>query len=520
MARKPITMLQIRRILQLLEKGYSKRKIASVLQSGRHTIDDYVMRIEQSGKIISQLFKLNDEELGMLLYSGKEDAVPDGRYDDFLKRIDAIQLELKRTGVTRLRLWQEYKEEVPEGYSYSQFCEHLSAFGRKNAATMHFEHRPGEKLQIDFAGKPLTYVDQSTGEIITCPVLVCVLPYSGYSYVEALPSAGQEYLFAALGRCLSYFGGVPQVALSDNMRQYVKKSNRYEPIFSDVCEQWALHYNIDLTATRVAKPKDKPSVENMVHIAYMRVYAPMRNEVFHSIEELNYSILDCLGRHHATPMQKHSYSRLERFEEEEKPLLRALPADPFVIKHVAKAKVQKNYHVILGEDRHQYSVPWQNIGKNVKIIYDLDEVEIYLSLTRIAVHKRNARNHGYSTMEEHMPEKHRKYAQTKGWDADYFLARSREIGECSSQVMARMLQSKIFIEQTYNACLGLLRLSDKYGSDRYEMACKRALTAPRITYGLVNNILINNLDKQTEEQMLLFTSIPDHENIRGAKAYH
>lgn len=167
-------MLQIRRILQLLEKGYSKRKIASVLQSGRHTIDDYVMRIEQSGKIIPQLFKLNDEELGELLYSGKEDAVPDARYNDFIKRIDVIQQELKRTGVTRLRLWQEYKEEVPEGYSYSQFCEHLSAFGRKNAATMHFEHRPGEKLQIDFAGKPLTYVDPSTGEIISCPVLVCV----------------------------------------------------------------------------------------------------------------------------------------------------------------------------------------------------------------------------------------------------------------------------------------------------------------------------------------------------------
>lgn len=513
-------MLQIRRILQLLEKGYSKRKIASVLHSGRHTVDQYLLRIAQSGKSNSQLLKLNDAELGALLYSKKEDIVPDARYIDLMSRVDYIRRELTRTGVTRQRLWQEYKEEVPEGYSYSQFCEHLSAFGRKNAATMHFEHRPAERLQIDFAGKQLSYVDPSTGEVITCPVLVCVLPYSGYSYVEALPTAGQEYLFAALGRCLSYFGGVPQMALSDNMRQYVKKSNRYEPVFSDICEQWALHYNIELTATRVAKPKDKPSVENMVHIAYMRVYAPIRNDIFHSLDELNQSIMACLDRHHAIPMQKHTYSRMERFEEEEKPLLRALPTEPFVIKHVAKAKVQKNYHVILGEDWHQYSVPWQYIGKQVKIIYDIEEVEIYLNLSRIAVHKRNARKHGYSTMEEHMPEKHKKYQQTKGWDTDYFLGKSREIGECSSQVMARVLRSKVFTEQTYNACLGLLRLSERFGSDRFEMACKRALTAPRITYGLVNNILTNNLDKQNEEQMQLFSTIPDHENIRGAKAYH
>jgi len=520
MAKQPITMLQIRRILQLLKQGESKRKISQLLHSGRHTIDDYVLKIEQSGLSLPLLIKLSDADLADLLYSGNKDPLPDQRYEDLKARLDHFLKELTRTGVTKLRLWEEYRGEVPEGYSYSQFCDHLAIHSRKSAATMHFEHKPGERVQVDFAGKPLYYIDSSTGEIISCPVLVCVLPFSGYSYVEALQTACQEHLFPALGRCMSYFGGVPQNVLSDNMKQYVHKSNRYEPVFSEICEQWSLHYNTTLSATRVSKPKDKPSVENTVHLAYMRIYAPLRNETFYSLMELNQGILATLAMHHRTPFQKRIYSRLDRFLQEEQSLLKTLPAEPFLLKHTAMAKVQKNYHVILGEDWHQYSVPYQHIGKQVKIIYDNDEVEIYLGLQRIAAHKRDYRKHGYTTLAEHMPEKHKRYHETKGWDADYFLRKAKELGECSFEIMNRILQSRTFTEQAYNACLGLLRLCERYGQDRFENACKRAIQAPRVNYRLIDNILANNLDKQAEDQMSLFTPIPDHENLRGPQAYH
>ena len=513
-------MLQIRRILQLLEQGKSKRKISQVIHSSRHTIDGYVLKIEQTGLSLTVLSKLSDAELATLLYSGNSDSVPDERFEHLKTRLDYFLKELSRIGVTKLRLWEEYRQEVPDGYSYSQFCEHLAMYTRKSEATMHFEHNPGEFVQIDFAGKPLSYIDSSTGEIISCPVLVCVLPFSGYAYVEALQSASQEHLFPALGRCMSYFGGVPKNVLSDNMKQYVQKSNRYEPIFSEICEQWSLHYNTSLSAARVSKPKDKPSVENTVHLSYMRVYAPLRNEDFYSLGELNQGILKQLVLHHSTPLQRRSYSRLDRFVQDEKPLLKLLPAEPFIHKHTAMAKVQKNYHVILGEDWHQYSVPYQNIGKQVKIVYDSDEVEIYLGLQRIAAHKRDYRKHGYTTLAEHMPEKHKKYSETKGWDADYFLRKAKELGECSFEVMNRILQSRTFTEQAYNACLGLLRLCEMYGKDRFENACKRAIQAPRVNYRLLDNILSNNLDKQTEDQMSLFNPIPDHENLRGPNAYH
>jgi hypothetical protein len=191
-----------------------------------------------------------------------------------------------------------------------------------------------------------------------------------------------------------------------------------------------------------------------------------------------------------------------------------------VLKHTVVAKVQKNYHIILGEDWHQYSVPYQHIGKKVKIIYDADEVEVYLDLRRIAVHRRNYRKHGYTTLEEHMPEKHKKYRQTKGWDADYFLGKAKQLGVCSHKIMSRILESKTFTEQAYNACLGLLRLSGQYGEDRFENACKRAVNAPRVNYRLISDILSNNLDKEQTDQMTIFSSIPDHENIRGPQAYN
>ncbi len=520
MAKQPISMLQIRRILQLLEQGSSKRKIAQILHCGRHTIDDYVLRIEQSGISIPLLIKLSDGELAALLYSGNRNPVSDLRYEDLKARLEYFLRELTRTGVTKLRLWEEYRQEVPDGYSYSQFCDHLVIHTRKSAATMHFEHKPGERLQVDFAGKPLSFIDSSTGEIIACPFLVCVLPFSGYAYVEALPSATQEHMFAALGRCLGYLGGVTRNVLSDNMKQFVHKSNRYEPVFAELCEQWSLHYNTTLSAARVGKPKDKPTVENTVNLTYLRVYAPLRNETYYSLKELNQAILAALEKHHRMPFQKRSYTRLDRFIQDEKPCLTSLPEEPFIIKHTAIAKVQKNYHVILGEDWHQYSVPYQYIGKQVKIIYDNDEVEIYLGMQRIAAHKRDYRRHGYTTLEEHMPERHKKYQEAKGWDTDFFLKKGKELGESSFEIMKRILESRTFTEQAYNACLGLLRLSAIYGKDRLENACKRAIEAPRVSYRLIDNILTNNLDKHTEDQTEFFTTIPDHENLRGPQAYH
>jgi transposase len=518
MANKPLTMLQVRRILQLLKEGRSKRQIAKDLSISRNTIDDYEQKYLLSGQSLDWLLKLKDPSLWETLNPKEPSAKKDNpRYGRLLERIPAMIKELERPRVTMQLLWNEYRSEETEGYRYAQFCVHLNDYLQKTRATMHFEHKPGEFMQVDFAGTPMHYINRDTGEIITCPVMVCVLPYSGKMYVESLHKAKSEYLLAALGNCTNYLGGVTRNILFDNMKQVVAKSNRYEPSFSELAQQWALHYGTNFVTARVGKPKDKPSVEKGVDMTYTRVYAPLRNKQFYSLEELNHHILKQVELHNNTYLQKRDYSREDRFNIEEKEHLKQLPAEPFTIKHVTHAKVQKNYHVILGEDWHQYSVPHVYIGKQVKIIYDNTEVEIYLGLQRIAIHRRSYRRHGYTTLPEHMPEKHQRYMEMRGWDADYFIKRARQIGENTAWVIEKVLSSKAFPEQTYNACLGILRHEKNYSAVRLEAACKRAHGSTVVNYKIISNILKNNLDKQNDTQLEI--KLPDHENIRGARSY-
>jgi hypothetical protein len=183
------------------------------------------------------------------------------------------------------------------------------------------------------------------------------------------------------------------------------------------------------------------------------------------------------------------------------------------------AKVQKNYHVTLGQDWHHYSVPFRFIGKKVKIVYDTEVVEIYDGLTRIACHKRNYRKHNYSTVDTHMPDKHLKHLECSGWNAEYFLEKAQAVGENFTKVVTQIINARHFTEQTYHACLGLIRLKDKYGRERLEAVSQRALRGSSISYRSIHNILINGTDQQLPLPDIA-PSTPFHDNIRGPHNYN
>lgn len=519
MSNKLVTMQQVRTIIQQLRKGFSGRKISRELKISRNTVKQYADLFEASAYSLEELHKMDDAGLSAIAYADAKQMQANSRNEDFKSRIPYFLAELKRTGVTKQLLWEEYKKDNTDGYAYSQFCDLFAQSRKIHEATMHFVHRPAEVMMVDFAGDNICYVDKASGELVSCPVFVGVLPYSGYSFVVALPNATQPHVIKALNLCLAYFGGVPQSIKCDNMKTAVSKSNRYEPVFTDTLGQWALHNNTSLLAARVRKPKDKASVETEVKLAYQRIYAPLRDKIFFSIDELNTNFTEQLVAHHQRCFQKKDYSRSESFIKNEKALLLPLPAEVYVIKHVTKAKVQKNYHITLGENWHHYSVPFSFIGKTVNAIYDTDNVEIYFEHKRIALHRRSYKPHDFTTIKEHMPESHQRYAEQKGWTSDYFLEQAAKLGSCTHIYFQGVLKARRFAEQNYNACLGILRLAKSYSDVRVEAACKRALTGQTYSYTTINNILIHNLDTLEAEQPTLF-DMPNHNNLRGPEAYN
>lgn len=514
-------MHKIRQILLFLERGVSQRAIEKEVKITRKTIALYLQKFLQTGQEFSELLKLSDERLeqilGLIRPAIPEDTEP--RRVHFNSLIEYFNKELGRTGVPRLLLWEEYITEYPSGFQYSRFCELLQDHIRLNKAVMHFVHQPARLLEVDFAGDVLHYVNPSDGELIACPVYVAVLPFSGYGYVEALPDAKLPQVVKALNHTLEYFGGVPLSVKSDNMRQWVSKSCKYEPAFTDMLETWANHNNIALLAARPYKLKDKPSVENNVKITYRRIYAALRNETFHSLAELNKAIKEKLDLHHQLNFQKKTFSRQELFDSQEKTLLQPLPETAYTIKHYTKAKVQKHYHVLVGEDWHFYSVPYRYIGKEVRIAYCADTVEIYYDVQRIAVHTRNYTSHGYTSIKEHMPERHQAITRQRGWSPEYYLKKAEDNGPHTYEFFKKVMDSKLVIDQSYTSCLGLLRLIDDYGAARMEAACKRGLRGHKFSYNTIKKILENNMDLQEEEVSIEFR-IPTHNNLRGPEAYN
>lgn len=304
------------------------------------------------------------------------------------------------------------------------------------------------------------------------------------------------------------------------MKQWVRRSCKYEPTFNAVLEQWASHNNIGLLATRPGKPKDKPTAENTVHLLYMRIYAPLRNQKFYSLEDLRRAVREQLLQHLSKQFQRKDISRSDLFLEQEKPHLQSLPAEPYQLKHVANCKVQNHYHILLGEDMHYYSVPFRYIGKKVQVIYDTDTVEIYESRQRIAIHRRSFVKGGMTSEKDHMPPNHQIILEQRAWNAAWYLEKAALIGPCTRRYFELVMASKKVIQQAKGAFLGLIRLGERYGTDRLERACQRALQGSKYNYRVIRNILENNQDRLTlPVNPAAVPAIGHHANIRGAEAF-
>jgi len=457
---------------------------------------------------------MTDTKIQKLLFSGGGTSSvhkpPDYEY---------IHREMAKSGVTLSLLWNEYCEgcrlggEIP--FMYTQFCKYYRDFVSVSKATMHIDRKPGEQMEVDWAGQTARVIDDITGDIIPAYVFVATLSCSGYAYVEAFLSQNQECWIAAHVNTYVYFGGVTRILIPDNLKTGVEKPDWYTPVINKTYHEMAEHYGTAVLPARVRKPKDKPFVEGTVGVISTWILAALRHRQFFSIHELNEAIREKLEEFNRKPFQKKPGSRLSVFLEEEKPLLLPLPQRSFELAVWKIATVAFNYHISV--EKMQYSVPYEYIKHKVEVRITKSTVEVFYGGNRICSHVRLSGHPGqYSTIPEHMPEDHRKYTQ---WNAERFLSWAQGIGENTVAVVGAILASRKIEQQGYKACMALLKLADKYSIDRLENACKRALSyTPNPSFKSIQTILATGQDKITEVPPTPDTS-SEFGFTRGAEYY-
>ena len=511
MANKKIAMNTLRKIIQLKAEGVSNKMITALTGISRTTVLKYVRQLEEGGFSFKELNALNDAAL----FSFFEDPEnPANRFEALSSQFSLIARELKRVGVTRYQLWHEYKQQHPGGYEYSQFCYHYQQWCNQQQVSMHFEHKAGDKMFVDYTGSKLFIVDRDSGEEKAVEVFVAVLGASQYTFVQASLSQKKEDFISSLAGALEYFEGVPCAIVPDNLKSAVTRANRYEPRINESLADFAVYYQTAIVPARPAKPKDKSLVEGAVNIVYRRIFAVLRNQRFFSLDELNRSILELLIAYNEALFQGKDHSRRFLFLELDKPALKPLPTAIFQLKQYKYATVQKNSHIWLGEDKHYYSVPFRYAGKKVKVVYTNREVEVYYQSQRIAFHRLSTSLNRYVTQSDHMPSSHRFLSE---WNPEHFIAQAEQIGEPVKLLFEKIFQSKSHPEQAYKSCQGILSLK-KTGTDRLIKACQRALHYETYTYFTVKNILDKGLETMPVSEPAQL-SIPLHENIRGPLYY-
>ncbi len=497
-------MRRIKEVLRLKQVlGLSDTAVARGARVARSTVKQYLDRAAAAGLSWETAEGLSEEEFDRRLF-----AVADRRdVDRPLPDWEVIEKELRGRGVTLRLLWLEYLARHPEGYRYTQFCEHFHAWQRRaRPPTMRRVHRAGEALEVDWAGMTLAVID--AGVAREAQIFVACLPCSDLVYAEATWTQGQEDWLGAHVRALAYLGGCAEKLVPDNTKTGVTEANYWDPVLNRSYHELARHYGVAIVPARVRKPRDKPTAENAVRLVERWALAPLRHRQLFSLAE---KVEEFNNRPFAPPREG---SRRSLFEAIERSKLKALPAEPFVVGQWLTARVNIDYHIAVGG--HFYSVPYRLLQQRVDVFLTATAVTVFHRGERVASHPRSAAKAHHTTLSEHMPPAHQAIAKRT---PDRLRADAAALGPAIGAYVDRLLGAREHPEQGVRACLGVLRLASAYGKARLELACERALAA-----GIASSRYVERLLKADRLRPFLDggaeQSLGAHANLRGPAYYN
>jgi len=487
-------MTDYREILRLRSLGLNHSQITESTGITRPT----VIKVLKNAMITETNWQtaesLSDRELADKLFPPTA-----GKVAYKMPDYDYVHRELMKSGVTQQLLWFEYCDkcrnegEIP--YQLTQFKTYYREFVTKTKATMHINRKPGEIMEVDWAGTTAHLTDSDTGEVIDAYIFVAALPYSGYAYCEAFLTMKQDSWITAHVNAYNYFGGVTRILVPDNLKTGVIKNTVSELILNKSYQEMAEHYGTAVIPARVRSPKDKATVEGAVGNVSSNILAAIRNQKFFTLRELNDVIKKRLHSFNHKPFQKKDGSRATLFFEERESLL-PLPRYAFELAEWKIATVTFNYHISV--DNQHYSVPFEFIKRKVDVRITRNIIEVFSDGNRICSHVRLFGRQGqYSTTEAHMPPNHQQYLK---WDGDRFRKWASKYGANTVTVIESILTRHKVEQQGYRACMGILKLADTYTGERLEAACSKALSyTMQPNFKQIQTILKSAQDKISED---------------------
>jgi transposase len=512
-------MRKIREVLRLKDELLlSQRSISVSTGISRSTVSAYVARAERAGLTWEVAKGLSDAEVEERLFRQLGRNEPSKRAPI---NMGWVHQELRRPCVTLQRLWTEYQEGVASGapgyrpYQYSQFCDLYSDYRSKLSPSMRQVHPAGEKAFVDFSGKKLRLVDAATGGETEVELFVLVLGASNYTYAEATRSQKVEDFVGATVRGFSYFGAVPAILVPDQLKSAVSKSDWCEPELNATYAEMAQHYGLAVVPARPGKPRDKAKVEACVQVAQRWIVACLRNRRFFCLEELNAAIWELLEVLNNKPFQKLEGCRRSAFESIDRPAMKPLPVQRYELgRWKQNAGVNIDYHIEY--DHRYYSVPCELVNEKVDIRATEHVVEVWRGGVRVTSHERSYGPKGTAvTKPEHRPRSHREFGE---WPPERLVVWAQKTGPRTAEVVLGILSRGPHPESGRRPCLALLRMGDRYGGERLEAACARAIQINNPTRKSVEAILKSGLDKVTVLSEGETSGIA-HENIRGGEYF-
>ena len=463
-------MIDYREILRLLDVGYSQREIARSLHCSRNTVRDTLYMSEKLGIKWPLDDNVTNSELYQQFHPEKNTSASNYKEPDYAY----MHSELARKGVNLTLLWSEYCTECyshgETPYMYTQFCDKYRRWAKLSKATMRLKHKPGDAMQVDWAGETIPIYDPSGAES-PAYIFVAVLPCSCYAYVEACPDMRSETWLLCHAHAYSYFGGVTRLLIPDNLKTGVTRNSKYETELNKSYHEMAEYYDTAIVPARVEHPKDKSLAEGTVRFVSTWIIAALRNRKFFSIDEVSSAVSEQLELLNHHPFKKRKGNRHDAYIEEERDFMKQLPLTPYEPAVWSTAKVPLDY--LISDGKNKYSVPFDLIGEQVDIRLTKRAVEVFFKGSRAAFHPRSEKVlRDPIVITEHMPQEHRKYLS---YNSDDFNRWADAIGKSTSKVVDIFLTSGKEPEQGFKACASLTKLGDKHGCAALERACEQVL---------------------------------------------